>query len=286
MHVPAGRETDAIRLALHLLLSTQFVACRLVPNRLFRSILGSGMGLAWSSNLASAALWNRSEAALASERILSRNCIKLFLRYEDDVLMIASSREHARQWFHSFKDLAGYFDIVCESVGPTAEFLNIVTRFVGSSVVCSPRIKDSTLVTPLSCNSGHLSSLHRSWPLAYIRNLSYLATNVADFEKASRVIVHRFSRVGAPQFLVDMLLDHIYNSASTETSSKAANDCMIMWVPLSFHPCWEAPLRHAINKINRDPLLVHLFREAFQMRPILKLAWKRATRNLAEIVRN
>ena len=116
-------ERKLLKDAIKFLVSHQFVASRLLPDRLWKVDCGTGMGLPMSGEVADAALLHRAERALGAQ--LRHYKIRWVRRYRDDLIGSYLDTNLFRQWLALYRSHARYFRIKVEDVSfYKVQFLN------------------------------------------------------------------------------------------------------------------------------------------------------------------
>lgn len=113
-----GPRRSVVRGASLFLLSSQFIAPASQPSDLYSVEVGTGMGLPQSGALADAALFAVAERGLIdSPSRLAAAGVRCWLRFKDDVLMIAKRGPEARRIFREFQSRAHpMYRVVCAEV--------------------------------------------------------------------------------------------------------------------------------------------------------------------------
>lgn len=148
-----------LRDIIHHLLACQYVGNDVLRNRLWKVQQGSGMGLIQSSSVADSAFYTKVEYNLKA------NMHKLGIRkYEDRV----SFKKH----YSSFKKKGEYFALHVEEYNPMAVgMLQVEASVKNSRLNFKPKLKQTSLGTPLSHASRHPPAVHIWWPHTMIRQL-------------------------------------------------------------------------------------------------------------------
>ena len=154
--------------------------------------------------------------------------------------------------------------------------------------VCRPYFKPSALTIPLGCGSAHPLSLHRAWPVQYVRSLAPLSTSWKHFLEAKAEAHRRCSYAGVPPQLLKIIAEaeplekFVKKQVSTHSS--------LLWLVLPYDPSVVKHVTKAIARLNNDPLLQALWRTAFAVNsdscPVVRIAWRRGYRNLTEKLRD
>eukprot|EP00959_Pyramimonas_sp_CCMP1952_P422930 8859399-Pyramimonas_sp.AAC.1 len=171
MHLD-GEARTVTREAVTILLENQYVRSPHVVGR-FRCVVGTGMGLIHSGDVADSALVNIMECHVVRRRIMNLHAIITYMRFKDDILIIYNDFVLFYQlFFHLMADRSKYFRLKLEGASDkTVRWLQLEVCKWQNIVVTKPAFKDSTLAVPLSCSSAHPPHIHRTWPMAMWRSL-------------------------------------------------------------------------------------------------------------------
>ncbi|CAE7466663.1 unnamed protein product [Symbiodinium sp. CCMP2592] len=98
------------------LLYYQFVESRELPERIWRVTKGTGMGLPHSGEVADSAFAALAEDPWAVKRtIQAHHGIDGYWRFRDDILILGSNRQRAKEFFWELRKLAAFFKVQCEA---------------------------------------------------------------------------------------------------------------------------------------------------------------------------
>ena len=165
------------------------------PNRLFRVLRGSGQGLGHSGDIADIALANIVEIPWAClPEIQHKYRIKLFRRYRDDMLIIGENKDLAVEFVEEYKGRSKYFLVDIEEAAESelrVLDLNII-KTKGSYLVGVGFKSNFHSTAPLEPSSGHVPSVHISWPKARIRDIHKLSSNEELAMEAIKKFLSRF----------------------------------------------------------------------------------------------
>ena len=173
--------------ALTLLLSSQYVLSDHLPNRAWRVLKGSGMGLKHSGETADAALYTVAERERAGDHnIQVQHEIVGFARFRDDVFVVGRNRSLLHKSIRQYFERARYFKMICESGSShSAKFLEVTVSRKGSQLCAIPTWKPTALGVPLAEDSAHPKHVHESWPTAVVMRLIHISTHLKDANKSS-----------------------------------------------------------------------------------------------------
>ena len=154
------------------LLSAQYVQSKLLPDQLFQTVVGSGMGLIHSPDVTNYALYMQAEKDfLCTYNVREKYGLIDAIRYFDDLLIIFKERDDCiiTNFVRDFKRVCGPFSFKIEEQGKAVNMLN-VHIFPNNNRLCTKAIfKDTSLAVPLSVHSAHPAKVHRTWPKSTLR---------------------------------------------------------------------------------------------------------------------
>jgi hypothetical protein len=229
--------------ALLFLLYHQYITSEELPDFLFRAILGTGMGLKHSSEVANTALCIMAEVNFAaSKAIQSRFKMVGYWWYFDDIIVASTSVQLFSSFYREFVTRCRFFrPELIEASAFGVDFLNVHVFIHDHSFHTRTIFKPSSLSVPLTPDSAHAPHVHR-WPLGTLRTLLRLCSRNVDAEAIGSQFVCRFSKYNQSPTLIraleQIVIDHCKGSCSrTQKSSVGKN---IQWIVLPFHPLWLA----------------------------------------------
>ena len=197
--LPRGARKALVSRALLHILSCQFVTSKQqeLQGRVWQVQQGTGMGLKHSGETADAALAVKSEINYACKRaVMEAHNILAFFRFRDDVLLIASDKNNrslTRKYVKRYIELSDYFRVLCEEVSSTKiTMLDIEVSIRGNKFITAPTWKPTSLGIPLCTSSAHPKKVHEGWPIALIRRLGPLSSNLQNALRAKKLLVERF----------------------------------------------------------------------------------------------
>ena len=88
--------------------------------------------------------------------------------------------------------------------------------------------KPSSMATPLSSDSAHPATVHRSWPTSRIKHVFKICTHHGAAMSASRIFLNN---------LIDKEVSHEYFEDEIKKPTVLA-DSKFSWITIPFHPCW------------------------------------------------
>ena len=191
---------------LEFLLWEQYVSCRWLPGRVFRTVRGTGMGLVHSGEVADCAYFHRVERGRMDDKsYLARYKIDGYWRFKDDALLLVNDMDLAKQFIWDTMRLADYFVVECEAVSSTqVKFLEVMVEKTYERFVIRPEYKPTNLGIPLDTSSAHPVHVHTSWPKAVLRRAMLLSSTLHGAEAAREVLRQRFIQHFAPKPIIDI----------------------------------------------------------------------------------
>lgn len=218
--------------AIHWLLSNQYVESGVDRSLIKRVCVGSGMGLIHSSAVADAALLTLGELWLLHHTVLKRFQFRAYFRFRDDIFAITDKPHEIKLWF---KWLCGrcssIFDLeLVSSSNISVEMLAVEVRQQLGRYTTVPKVKPAR--APLSFESGHPVSVHRSWPVSTLAFYRRLCTREDDFINYAERYIRRFTDAYFPGHTIQKLRTAVITSPDSR-DQKTAN---VFWVVLPYHP--------------------------------------------------
>jgi hypothetical protein len=172
-----------------------------------------------------------------------------WLRYEDDIHAIFSSRSSAREFLSSLKQsAAGAFKIVCDSVhsvGSEAyDFLDLLVdplspQFHIIALQCKP-------VVPLCPTSAHVFAIHKSWPNAVARRVAALSGSHAHSSLCH--LYDRYSRANAHEYTLRVLHSAMQQGDTIITKrARSVQPLRVYTFVMRYHPAIKKVLKAALS---------------------------------------
>jgi len=275
---PPGWELHAVfKRAIDFLLSSQFL--RLENDHdassTWQVIIGSGMGLPHSGEISDAALYSCMEARILNQEALSRYSIVKYLRYRDDILILANERGESGG--SGFLKLAMQhskpYILKCVSVGKQVSFLECTCIINKHGVRVSHHLKDSALRTPLSPNSAHAPSTHRAWPKAIAPRIFGLCTDEGAYQSSLTSILSRIRSGWSHHYLYDSVSAYRGFRRNRSMTGHRPNDIHkhTMWCGFGFHPILRS-LQRVVHDFNNG-LWKHILHKAFDQQVSVHICW-------------
>ena len=262
-----GPVKEALARSLEVLLDNQYVVNRLLPQRTWKVVRGSGTGLVHSGETCDLALANLAEVGwLANSEVRKKFGILGFWRFRDDSLVIFDNIELFKECIWEYKRRAKYFEIVVEEINSEViGFLDLTIKKGKNKYEVYPKFKEESLKAhPLCISSAHTPGVHRSWAAAQIKRFSQLASNESIAKEAKSRFIQRFINHFAPEALIDHLrsIDPWRHSVRPHLK-EGESGISLYWIPIGFHPCLRKYLNKALGLFNADRLMKELYRMAW-----------------------
>jgi hypothetical protein len=167
--VPSDKVNEFICLA-EVILSTQYLTCNGTDD-VWQVTTGSGMGLILSAAISNAAFYDKAERWATSAEVKSRYHIHLYIRYQDDILIVLSGSMVERlNFMKEFRVRSSFFQIKIDSVSSDEVNMLDMRVFFGDRHRCLGFLdyhvveKPTSIAKSLKPTSQHPWSVHRSWP--------------------------------------------------------------------------------------------------------------------------
>jgi hypothetical protein len=292
-HLPDNHHRAFLRKAIEFLLSHQYITAPNSSNT-YRSVQGSGMGLAHSSSLMNSVLVNDTEADLFKADTLVDKGIYSVWRYEDDLLIYGSSLHQCMDLLRAWRARTSIFDIKIEAVSTNqvVDFLNVqISPSTSSrSFRTIATIKELAFDRPLDTSSAHFSRIHVRWPISYMLSLKSLCSSFEDYLSLVTDFLGRLIRAGINRNLVELYRKRILfpEIKSLQHWRKPviidAEPTKTLWVVLPYHRSYEQSMIKAIDDLNSSHTLAALLPADFKLR--LGLSFKNSSMPLALMLRD
>ena len=178
-----------LRESLVFILTHQYVFCPLTGTTHLVT-KGSGQGMRMSGDLADMVFNQLVEKPYASKEVVRRvHGIHSYIRYRDDILLIASGEALSRRYFGVIKHRAKpVWNISCEEVSSYAMPFLDFTVFKSHSFASNGQLsikfykKATAHGRRLAPHSAHPHNVHRSWPLSEVSRIACRCSVREDFE--------------------------------------------------------------------------------------------------------
>jgi hypothetical protein len=161
-----------VRSALELILDSQYVSCEdSCPDTVFKVQTGSGIGMRHAGAAADLFFYLKVEKTVLAES--SELGLVRYLRFRDDLLAVVSDIPFAPRFFQRIREVASSYCVVGRDLFSlvSVPFLDLTVfktapERESSLLSWRPYIKPTARHVPLSTESLHPPSVHRSWPKA------------------------------------------------------------------------------------------------------------------------
>jgi len=290
INVVSSAFTGALRAlltdTLWLVMGSQFVTASEHPQRAWRVLEGSGMGLRHSGDVADLAFWVQCERDYACVPAMQLyHEISLYVRFKDDILIIGSCREKTRKFIHAIIQRSTLFKLVCDEINShEIHFLDVRIFRSGRRFGTEMAFKPTNLGIPLSTQSAHPVHVHVSWPVARIRSIARLSSSRCVAEKAKQILISRFTAFGTPQCIIDKIV--ATDPWGSPRRQQRCDNSDVLWFPVRFHPGWCQHVQRAIGMFCRDKDAKLLWQYAFgKEMPAMRPAWYNGLPQLSALTR-
>lgn len=230
---------------LFFILDHQFVAQKGDPERVFKVMKGSGMGLICSGEVSDLAFLELVEKSFVLKPHVQRKFgVKHYSRFKDDIfLVMKGDMTLCRRFFRLMQARSKYFVLKCESVSQSeVVMLDVLLKKSAGLLQASPYSKPSSNWLPLSHESMHPPHVHTSWPRAFEARLRSLSST----KETAKSAVHGF-RIA----LAKTCNNHTYLSGLPSTfKHRAPRNPDISYLVLPyFYGCNARELREVIGSV-------------------------------------
>ena len=159
------------------LLTHQFIVSPVLDDEFYRVVQGSGMGLQISGPVSDLSFLEVAERVWATcPRIMGAHGIRHYVRFKDDIFVIASDRTLTRTWYAQFRKLASsLFALHVEQVSNACVRMLAVDVYIqGSRLRTRPKPPQPGI--PLGLDSAHHPSILSGWPKSCLSSIRRLCT--------------------------------------------------------------------------------------------------------------
>jgi len=194
LEAPCTNEQFAhsIRSLIDVVLSNQVV---LQDNKPYAVCIGSGMGMVSSGDVSDASLYNKLEKPfMLQPQVRNKYGIKFYGRFKDDIFLVSSAPVEALQELvRLMKQHSEFFKLKVDEVSKSSVVMLDVCLSKGSHELEVPLssalyVKPTSNWRPLSADSMHHPSIHKSWPSAQVKRITSLCTDPSS----RNVHLHQF----------------------------------------------------------------------------------------------
>jgi len=287
------------------LLESQFLESPYWLEQCFKVILGSGMGLPHSGDVADTAfLWYVEIPFILSARNRKLYGIILYARYRDDMLAIlnhapAQGITPVNDFVSIVQRRAKPFRVSVESISHQEVCFLDVCLFKGKrwpitgKLDFKPYRKPTNIATPLNLTSSHPLKVHVSWVKAEAARLGKRASSAYLAEQAVVQFQNRLRLAGRPDSLVHGIylhrtLNHMFFRTTFLNRAARDNDngsIPVQWMVLPFHRVWACGfIKTAVNRFSSNEGYAKLYEQIFGHKPCIRLSWKLTSVPLAGLV--
>ena len=245
-----SRKREVIKTVLEVLLLHQYVTMddiNKIPFQeleIFAVIIGTGMGLPQSGDIADGAFYIRCERASAGPESLLRHHIPVWLRFRDDILLAYEDFQLMVQFFQGLKASGDYFNMEIEQISSTdINYLNLSVWRNGQRFHVKHAFKPTSLGIPLSASSCHHASVHKSWPAGMVAGIKALSTNDKHYRESLNTFMSRFTEHCTPT-----LWSQPTTARKPPAHVSASSPPPTLWCPLAFHPGTHRVLQRVIRE--------------------------------------
>lgn len=238
---PGSRKHTVMHEALEHILLTQFVQIKSKSDtRVFQVIQGSGMGRIASGAIADKAFWLLCEKDWAARLdVQERHGVKLYIRYRDDILIIAKRDRTKYPGLHldyvrRIINLASeIYEVYIDEVSSShTHFLDIsITKSV-PKLTFGVHFKATAQNVPLSSWSCHPQSIHESWPLAEFGRFARISSSHTNFLQAKKKFMGRLRFWFANHDILHSLERHDPYLQRAKMTQRTSN---VSYLVLPFH---------------------------------------------------
>eukprot|EP00974_Lingulodinium_polyedra_P121785 11180267-Lingulodinium_polyedra.AAC.1 len=182
----------------------QTVRSEFLPEREWKVLCGSGMGLPHSADLCDSALYIIAEKNFAAKENIQRAYkIKLFVRFRDDVLIIGSDKALLKEFYWKYRELAAkIFDMACEQMSRTEVTMLAVDIYIKNGKFHTKLRQKPNCGAPLCVTSAHPKFVEK-WSRNYSCGISRLVSERKNLEEARELLSMRLQTYHFPKEIVD-----------------------------------------------------------------------------------
>ena len=292
---------DTVRKALTFLLNHQYVVSDLIPERTYKVVKGTGIGLRHSGAVADASFFTLVEHDFVTDDMQDRlelsYGVSHYFRFKDDIFFVAAERTRGMEFFLLLQQRARHFKLKLEEVSSEmVQMLDTAVYVENNSLQVMPQFKKTSLMRPLETSSAHSKGVH-AWPLARLRALTQTSSGPEDARLAHETYIRRFAEFLAPPEILQAMTQRAEEFRRSKWGSRnlqhSSVDGIAMqtalnrekvrkhWIPLSYHPAWcTAKLSRLLAEL-RSPAFSALLHKAFDAENPLgrpTISWKNRLR--------
>jgi len=287
-HITNRNERIALEDGMLTVLHHQYVHSGSLAGRYFRVLEGSGMGNSHSGELADIHfLKHVEEPILLNQEIREKYGIYLYGRFRDDCLLIMRDDEDLKkELLRKLQSKANNAGYKLKKEGENDKKMN----FLDLTVYCEyPKYwqtlklsytlytKETAQKVPLTPNSSHPKTVHRSWPMAEIMRYRKRCSGYFDFRRAKRrfletLVYHNFD---------NDLYEKVRNINPLIPKKRQADSGKnkLYWI-LPYHPALE---RSGLRRLIDHVIEKWTINEMDHVQ--ICIAWKNSMTNLTSMLR-
>ena len=229
------------------------------------------MGTEISSDFCDIVLYRVAEKQLLTPENLRAFQIRIFLRFRDDIFIVAGCRNLFRQFFDQFRRcIAGIWLCKVEELSRESVTMLDVEVFISrSNLGCKldwrPYSKPSKQFIPLALSSAHVPFVH-SWPVSQVLRLYRNSSSYSIFQHACAVFVRNLIASFHDGGIIAKVIQRSMSVSSKTSSSmpvcKPVSDRPVLTFVLGYHPgFYNARLGCVVQSVlhDYDEDIQHLF---------------------------
>ena len=271
--------------------SNQYIQCEWLEGA-WKVEEGTGMGINYSGELSDWVFYCLAERRWTLKTGMRTTFgLHYWARFKDDAIAIMTKNERFLDFFGGLRNTAAPYRIKIETVSRSEIHmlectLRLHNGLVSSSITVDFYTKPTAMKIPLSSTSGHVPSIHFSWPVSEIQRRRRLSSDEHSFLRNRTEFINSLRASHAP---IDFL-DYLKNvDGHQRTQIRISRPERKLWCVLPYHPAWHrAGLASIVDKFCKDPYHRKLYADAtkYGALPTIAISWRSATNGLyKELVR-
>ncbi len=296
--VVAPKFREVYRKVATFILENQYIGAHLIPHSVYKVVVGSGMGLKCSSELADAAFVHAVELCglgLLTRAAADRFAIKSYFRFRDNLLFIGRPeweklRSLKQNVIDNIQPYVGTLEEV-SAVGVTFLDLNLVKdeRWrISRRVSFNPYLKPTSLLQVLSVRSNHLSHTHAAWMKAYMLRIFRCSSSLVWYRSVKRACLERMSKAGVDRTIlreVDRASNYTFKSSLSLSVRHPRSSEAFFWVKLPHHPVWTSSITRSLRRLSEIHGVQEIWRDIDPNVAGFRASWCLNSGSLSSIVR-
>ena len=238
-----------VREAITTVLTHQYVQSS-TANCLHRCVVGAGMGLKHSADIANLAFYYAVEKPCfdAGPQDLASRGVLSYSRYHDDVLLVCTDRIAMLNFVADLKSQCDIFKIVCREVShQQLQHLDLTIRIEDGTVVVAPTL--DKIPIPLAPDSAHPPHIHRGWPCAVYQRIAKLSGS-CPISLGKLIADDRAA--GADHFTIQQLRPPHSRMAA---AVRHVPEQELIPIVLRYHPAFRGALARTLKQVPPPPSL-------------------------------